>query len=94
MTALTQCEMIVGFLTPHRCPNKAVTHCIKCSRSFCDEHVEITAGGLVCLACQQGLAQPVAVAETARSFDATDVLVFQSVGTFDSDDDDTFSDLS
>jgi hypothetical protein len=89
-----QCEMVVGFLVPHRCPNRMVSHCIKCGRSFCDEHLEITPGGLVCLACQQGLDQPVAVAETARSFDAADVLVFQSVGTFDNDDDDMFSDLS
>lgn len=95
MTVVTQCEMIVGFLTPHRCPNRAVTKCIKCNREFCDEHVEITTGGLICLACQQGLAQPLAVAQTARDFDESDLMTFSTIGAFTSDnDDDTFADLS
>jgi len=89
-----QCEMIIGFLTPHRCPTKAVAACIQCNRQFCDEHVEITQAGLVCTACQQGLEQPVAVAQTARAFDETDILIFASTGNFDDDDDDMFSDLS
>ena len=88
-----QCEMVVGFLVPHRCANKAVTTCIKCGRRFCDEHVSIVQDGLVCTACQQGLEQPVSVAQTARTFDEDDILVFSSVGAFD-DDDDVFSDLS
>ncbi len=94
MAIITQCEMIIGFLVPHRCANKVVTQCVKCGRSFCDEHVELTAGGLVCLACQQGLDQPVAVAQTARDFDETDLVVFSTVGAFDHDDDDTFANFS
>ena len=94
MAVITQCEMVVGFLTPHRCPNRAVTKCAKCGREFCDEHVELTAGGLVCLACQQGLTQPLAVAQTARDFDESDMVAFSTIGTFEADDDDTFADLS
>ncbi len=88
-----QCEMIVGFLVPHRCPNKAVTACVKCGRRFCDGHVNIMPGGLICTACQQGLEQPVAVAQTARTFDDEDILVFSSTGAFD-EADDLFADLS
>ena len=88
-----QCEMIVGFLVPHRCLNPAVAACAKCSRQFCDEHLGITQGGLICTACQQGLDQPVAVAETARDFNEADILVFASADAFD-DDGDTFADLS
>lgn len=88
-----QCEMIVGFLTPHRCPHVGMTTCAKCGRLFCDEHVGLTPGGLICLACQRGLAQPVAVPEVARTFDASDMVYFSSVGSFD-DEDDAFADLS
>ncbi len=97
-----KCEMIVGFLTPHRCASKAVTTCAKCGRRFCDEHVGIIPAGLICTACQQGLEQPVAVAQTARTFDADDMTVFSSGSAFDDDDaistfddnDDMFADLS
>ncbi len=87
-----QCEMIVGFLVPHRCNNMAMTACAKCGRQFCEEHVSLTGGGVVCLACQRGLAQPVAVAETARDFDEQDILIFAAADSFDNDD--TFADLS
>jgi len=89
-----QCEMIVGFLVPHRCPNQAVAECVKCSRRFCEEHLGLRQGGLVCTACEQGLAQPVAVPQTARSFDEQDIQVFANVGSFDDGDDDLFADLS
>jgi len=88
-----QCSMIVGYLVPHRCPNDALAACVKCGRKFCDEHVSITQGGLLCLACQQGLAQPVAVSQVARDYTADDIAAFALVGAADTDDD-TFSDLS
>lgn len=88
-----QCTMIVGYLVPHRCPNDALATCVKCGRAFCDEHVSITPGGLVCLACQQGLAQPVAVSQVARDYTDSEIAAFSTVGAFDADDD-TFSDLS
>ena len=90
----TQCEMIVGFLVPHRCDNRAVTQCAKCGRRFCDEHLEITPGGLICAACQQGLQEPMAIPQTARSFDEADIMVFAAASDFSDDDDDMFSDLS
>jgi recombinational DNA repair protein (RecF pathway) len=89
----TQCEMIVGFLVPHRCPNAAMAACTKCGRQFCEEHVTFAGGGLVCIACQQGLDQPVAIPETAREFDEADLLAFEAVDIM-AEDDDLFSDLS
>ena len=88
-----QCAMIVGFLVPHRCPNEALATCIKCGRQFCDEHVAIVQQGLLCLACQQGLEQPVLVAEAARAFTAADIALFDRASNQDSAED-ALSDLS
>ena len=88
-----QCAMIIGYLVPHRCENPALGHCTKCSRSYCDEHVNVTAGGLVCLACQQGLEQPIALPITARTFTPTDLAFFDTASRWEADDD-RFSDLS
>jgi len=90
-----QCDMIVGYLVPHRCEHPALGKCRKCGRGFCDEHVQVTSGGLICLACSQGLSQPVALPITAQTFSPADVALFHSATMFDSQDDgDTFSDLS
>jgi hypothetical protein len=92
-----QCEMIIGFLVPHRCEKPALGHCAKCGRGFCDEHLLSEAGGQICVACQQGLSQPVALPITARSFTAEDILLFNAVNTPDFADEsrsDLFSDLS
>jgi len=93
-----QCEMVIGFLVPHRCENPALGKCAKCGRMYCEEHVTVTPKGMMCVACQQGLDQPVALAATAQNFDATDIAMF-SAATRDWDRDtdsssDTFSDLS
>jgi recombinational DNA repair protein (RecF pathway) len=96
-----QCEMVVGFLTPHRCDNAALGRCVQCGRSYCDEHVSVTTQGLTCLACQQGLAQPIALPITAQTYDQTDLTTFALASTYERDlnddtdtDDDTFDDLS
>ncbi len=88
-----QCAMIVGYLVPHRCPNKALATCIKCGRLFCDEHVAIVKEGLLCLACQQGLEQPVLIAQAAQSFTAEDVAMVAMLSSQDSAED-TLADLS
>ncbi len=88
-----QCAMVVGYLVPHRCPNQALATCIKCGRKFCDEHVSIVQGGLICLACQQGMDQPVLVSQVAQAYTADDIAVFSRVGEIDTTED-TFSDLS
>jgi hypothetical protein len=90
----TQCEMIVGYLVPHRCEKKALGHCMKCGRSFCDEHIDVQPTGLLCLACQQGLAQPVALPITARNFSEADLALFTAASLSDVDDTDKFADLS
>ena len=89
-----QCAMIVGYLVPHRCPNDALATCVKCGRKFCDEHVSISQGGLLCLACQQGVDQPVAVSRVAQDYTAQDIALFSTVGALGSDAEDTFADLS
>ena len=92
-----QCEMIVGFLTPHRCPHSAIAACKKCSRKFCEEHLSLQPDGLICTACQQGLDRPVAVAQVARTFTEADLVTFAAVGAFDDSDTgagDLFSDVS
>ncbi len=88
-----QCAMIVGYLVPHRCPNSGLATCARCGRPFCDEHIAISQGGLVCLACQQGVEQPVAVAEVARDYTSAEIAAFSTVGSADADGD-TFADLS
>ena len=60
-----QCEMIIGFLVPHRCDNAGLGKCGNCGRTYCDEHMSVTPQGLRCLACQQGLQQPIALPITA-----------------------------
>jgi recombinational DNA repair protein (RecF pathway) len=88
-----QCAMVVGYLVPHRCPNKSLATCVKCGRKFCDEHVSIVKDGLMCLACQQGLAQPVLVPRVTQDYTADDIALFSTVGTHESAAD-TFADLS
>lgn len=85
--------MIVGYLVPHRCPNNALATCIKCGRAFCDEHVSIVEGGLMCLACQQGVEQPVLVSQVAQDYTEDDIALFATVGMRDTIED-TFADLS
>lgn len=90
-----QCEMIVGFLVPHRCEHPALGRCVKCGHDYCEEHVTVQTEGLLCLACQQGLEQPVALPATALVYDAADVAMFAAASEWDqTEDDDTFSDLS
>ena len=89
-----QCEMVIGYLVPHRCENRAVTTCAKCGRTFCDEHVDIHKGGVICTACQQGLDKPVLIADTARTFDEDDMKPFSRHLQDDYDERDLFTDLS
>ena len=89
-----QCEMIIGFLVPHRCEHPALGRCTRCGRGYCDEHIDVTQQGLVCLACSQGLEQPVALPITARSFTPDDLADFDSASRWDTEDGDMFSDLS
>ena len=90
-----KCEMIIGYLVPHRCENPALGACAKCGRGFCDEHTNQTKEGRVCLACQQGLDQPIALPIAAGAFTAADLLTFGRYNDVDGyDSGDMFSDLS
>ncbi|HMU94447.1 MAG TPA: hypothetical protein PKE35_15960 [Anaerolineales bacterium] len=93
-----KCEMIIGYLVPHRCENPALGACVKCGRGFCDEHTNATREGRVCLACQQGLEMPVALPIAAALFTPDDLSTFDRTRRFNDDVDDEngelFSDLS
>lgn len=90
-----QCAMIVGYLVPHRCEQRALGTCLRCGRQYCEDHLAVTSEGLICTACQQGLDQPVALPITQQSYDAADIAVFSRVSEGgDEDTDDTFADLS
>lgn len=91
----TRCEMVIGFLIPHRCENPALGNCSKCGRGFCEEHMEITPQGMHCLACQQGLPEPIIVPHFAQSYTQDDISDFGKASLFEDDDSsDMFSDLS
>jgi hypothetical protein len=85
--------MVVGFLVPHRCDKPALGKCLRCQRRFCEEHLTVQEAGLVCVACHQGLPQPVVIAGDAGTFDAADRAAFGAAQGAD-DPSDTFSDLS
>jgi hypothetical protein len=91
-----QCEMIIGYLVPHRCENPALGKCSKCGRGFCEEHLVDSPDGKICIADQQGLDQPIALPLTAAAFSQADIEAFNRASTLDSDDTggDMFSDLS
>jgi hypothetical protein len=90
-----QCEMIIGYLVPHRCENPALGACVKCGRGYCDQHANQTHEGHVCLACQQGLDQPIALPIAAATFTAAELDSFQRASTWNDDDSaEMFSDLS
>jgi recombinational DNA repair protein (RecF pathway) len=85
--------MVVGYLVPHHCDKPALGKCQRCQRRFCEEHLSVQEAGLVCVACQQGLPQPVVIADDAAAFDAADRAAFGAAQGAD-DASDTFSDLS
>ena len=91
-----QCEMIIGYLVPHRCEHPALGKCSKCGRGFCEEHLTDSSSGKICLADQQGLDVPVALPLAAATFSQADIDAFNRSSMFDSDDTagDMFSDLS
>lgn len=85
-----RCEMMIGFLVPHRCPNPATGICSNCGGNFCDEHLEMSPNGLLCPNCQTG----------DDDDDDSDTTVYASgysdsdYEAFDSDEDEVFVDLS
>ena len=86
--------MIIGFLVPHRCEEGALGGCVKCARSYCQEHLSLGAAGLLCSACAEGRAQPV-LSATSTALDDSDVAAFALAEAADRGDDQAaFSDLS
>lgn len=79
---------------PHRCEHKALGQCAQCSRQYCEEHIALRPGGLICTACEQGLDQPVALPNTAADYSDADLAAFTQASSWDETDSDLFSDLS
>ena len=46
-----QCELIIGYLLPRRCEEKAITTCSKCGRAVCDLHARMGDEGILCRDC-------------------------------------------
>jgi hypothetical protein len=95
---VARCSMLVGYLVPHRCEGRAMAACIKCARSYCDEHLSLTQAGLLCKACEQGRTQPLLLAATGAAalgaLGAADLAGFSAAESTPLDDQDAFSDLS
>jgi hypothetical protein len=94
MAVSDRCTMIVGFLVPHRCEETAIGACAKCARRYCQDHLVLGQAGLLCSACSEGRALPVALSG-AGALDAGDHAAFSAAQAADADDDGAaFSDLS
>lgn len=93
-----RCAMIIGFLVPHRCEEGSIAACAKCARRYCQEHLALSAAGLLCSACAAGRAQPVALAAAAATgalLGAADLAAFSQAEALDRRGErDAFSDLS
>jgi hypothetical protein len=77
-----QCELIVGFLIPHRCEGKARSVCTRCGRAICDDHATIADSGIICVACQEEIEQPplpaVAAVPPGAAYDSSDYALFSA----------------
>jgi hypothetical protein len=52
-----QCEMMIGFLVPRQCDQRARSTCIRCGKRICDEHAVVSPEGILCEACDLGVEQ-------------------------------------
>jgi hypothetical protein len=85
----TQCEMIIGYLLPRRCEEKAITVCKKCERTVCELHTRVADDGLLCRDCfEEG--QPRIAGELAPLPEPVEQAIYHGTGfsSFDTTDDD------
>ncbi len=54
-----QCGLVIGYLLPRRCEEKAADQCLKCKRDVCQHHTRIGDTGLLCRDCYE-TGQPLA----------------------------------
>ena len=88
-----KCELIVGYLIPHRCGRKAVAVCVKCGRGVCEMHAHTGDAGVLCRDCYEGqqaqVGSPVGGAVYGPAY------TVQDYGLFDQESEqDTFSTLT
>jgi hypothetical protein len=48
-----QCALIIGYLLPRRCEEKASDICVQCGREVCQHHTRIGDMGLLCRDCYE-----------------------------------------
>jgi recombinational DNA repair protein (RecF pathway) len=48
-----QCALIIGYLLPRRCEEKATDQCVQCGRDVCQHHTRIGDAGLLCRDCYE-----------------------------------------
>lgn len=95
MTQQQRCEMVVGFLIPRHCEKPALGHCLQCGRGYCDEHLSITAEGMICTACTEGHEQALEIPVVgAPQYNEADFAAFEEASLWDQDEGDLFADLS
>lgn len=87
---MTQCQMIIGYLIPRQCENKARQRCVKCGRAVCDEHATITDAGVVCAACAGVLHE----VEEAPVIATRPVYLPSERELFETTEEDIFADMS
>jgi hypothetical protein len=92
-----QCEMMIGFLIPRQCDQKARSTCIRCSKQICDEHAVVGPEGILCEACHEGVEQLAAATTTPDWVATLPDYHADDFALFDHDDVDTggmFDDMS
>jgi hypothetical protein len=84
-----QCEMIIGYLLPRRCEEKAITVCQKCKRRVCELHTRVADDGLLCRDCHEE-GQPRTAEAVAPLPEAVEQTIYHRGGSsaLDTTDDD------
>ena len=91
-----QCDLVVGYLLPRRCEEKAVKQCQNCNRGVCELHTRIGDQGFLCRDCyEEGAPRAVEDVQPLAAPVQNTIYSRDDFGYFDSDSaDDTFSTLS
>ncbi len=89
-----QCELIIGYLLPRQCEEKAINLCTNCGRGMCELHTSMGDHGLLCRDCfEEGkprdAGEPEPLAEPVQ-----EIIYSRGYQHFDDDGDDAFQTLS
>lgn len=84
-----QCGLVIGYLFPRRCEEKAADQCVKCKRDVCQHHTRIGDAGLLCRDCYE-TGQPLAHEKLTPMPELMGPTIYRrdEFGSFDPDDED------